>query len=59
MKKTYIQPAATTITFNIESDVATLLVGSKITGVSTTQSDDWSNQKGWDSASWSGVDDED
>lgn len=45
MKKTYIQPTATVIRFDAESTVATMMVGSKSTGESTSQGDDWSNER--------------
>lgn len=51
MKKTYICPVATTIAFDMENATA-VNVGSKGTGITTTQSDDWSNQREWNSPIW-------
>lgn len=51
MKKTYICPVATTIAFDMENATA-VNVGSKGTGITTTQNDDWSNQREWDSPTW-------
>lgn len=47
MKKTYIQPTATVIRFDAESAVATMMVGSKGSGESINQGDDWSNERQW------------
>lgn len=53
MKKTYICPVATTIAFDMENATAVNVnVGSKGTGITTTQNDDWSNQREWDSPTW-------
>lgn len=54
MKKTYIQPTATVIRFDVESAVA-MLAGSK----SIEQSDDWSNERQWDDESFDWSADED
>ncbi len=52
MKKTYTQPTATIIRFDAESAVA-MLAGSKSTGESIEQSDDWSNERQWnDNFDW-------
>lgn len=58
MKKTYLQPTATAITFYIENDVANMYVGSQGTGQSTTQSDDWSNEKNWSNDIWENMEEE-
>ena len=57
MKKTYTQPTATVISFDAESAVA-MLAGSKSTGESINQSDDWSNERQWsdDNMEWSDED---
>lgn len=53
MKKTYICPVATTIAFDMENATAVNVnVGSKGTGITTTQNDDWSNQREWNSSNW-------
>lgn len=53
MKKTYIQPTAIVIRFDAESAVATMMVGSKGTGESINQGDDWSNERQWnDNFDW-------
>lgn len=59
MKKTYIQPTATLIRFDAESAVATMMVGSKGSGVSIKQGDDWSNERQWDDESFDWSADED
>lgn len=59
MKKTYIQPTATVIRFDAESAVATMMVGSKGSGVSIKQGDDWSNERQWDDESFDRSADED
>lgn len=59
MKKTYIQPTATVIRFDAESAVATVMVGSKGSGVSIKQGDDWSNERQWDDESFDWSADED
>lgn len=52
MKKTYIQPTATVIRFDAESAVA-MLAGSKKTGESIEQGDEWSNERQWnDNFEW-------
>lgn len=58
MKKTYIQPTAAVIRFDAESAVA-MLGGSKTTGESINQSDDWSNERQWDNESFDWNTDED
>lgn len=58
MKKTYMQPTAAVIRFDAESAVA-MLAGSKITGESINQSDDWSNERQWDNESFDWNTDED
>ncbi len=58
MKKTYIQPTAAVIRFDAESAVA-MLAGSKTTGESINQSDDWSNERQWDNESFDWNTDED
>lgn len=58
MKKTYIQPTAAVILFDAESAVA-MLAGSKTTGESINQSDDWSNERQWDNESFDWNTDED
>lgn len=56
MKKTYKQPSATVICFDAENAVA-MLAGSKSTGESINQSDDWSNEREWgDASDWSDED---
>lgn len=59
MKKTYIQPTATVIRFDAESAVATMMVGSKGSGVSIKQGDDYSNERQWDDESFDWSADED
>ena len=59
MKKTYIQPTATVIRFDAESAVATMMVGSKGSGESINQGDDWSNERQWDDESFDWSADED
>lgn len=59
MKKTYIQPTAIVIRFDAESAVATMLAGSKGSGESINQSDDWSNERQWDDESFDWSADED
>lgn len=59
MKKTYIQPTATVIRFDAESAVATMMVGSKGSGVSIKQGDDWGNERQWDDESFDWSADED
>lgn len=59
MKKTYIQPTATVIRFDAESAVATMMVGSKGSGVSIKQGYDWSNERQWDDESFDWSADED
>lgn len=59
MKKTYIQPTATVIRFDTESAVATMMVGSKGSGESINQGDDWSNECQWDDESFDWSADED
>lgn len=58
MKKTYIQPTAAVIRFDAESAVA-MLAGSKTTGESINQSEDWSNERQWDNESFDWNTDED
>lgn len=58
MKKDYIQPTATVIRFDAESAVA-MLAGSKSTGESISQGDDWSNERQWDDESFDWSADED
>ena len=58
MKKTYIQPTATVIRFDVESAVA-MLAGSKGAGESINQSDDWSNERQWGDESFDWSADED
>lgn len=57
MKKTYTQPTATAICFDAENAVA-MLAGSKSTGESINQSDDWSNEREWldDNFAWTNKD---
>ncbi len=60
MKKTYIQPTAIVIRFDAESAVATtMMVGSKGTGESINQGDDWSNERQWGDESFDWSADED
>lgn len=59
MKKTYIQPTATVIRFDAESAVATMKVGSKGSGESINQGDDWSNERQWGDESFDWSADED
>lgn len=56
MKKTYICPVATTIAFDMENATA-VNVGSKGTGITTIQSDDWSNQREWNYPTWGNEED--
>lgn len=58
MKKTYMQPTAAVIRFDAESAVA-MLAGSKTTGESINQGDDWSNERQWDNESFDWNTDED
>ena len=58
MKKTYMQPTAAVIRCDAESAVA-MLAGSKTTGESINQSDDWSNERQWDNESFDWNTDED
>lgn len=59
MKKTYIQPTATVIRFDAESAVVAMLAGSKSTGESISQGDDWSNERQWGDESFDWSADED
>lgn len=58
MKKT-LHPTATVIRFDAESAVATMMVGSKGSGESINQGDDWSNERQWDDESFDWSADED
>lgn len=53
-----MQPTAIVIRFDAESAVA-MLAGSKSTGESISQGDDWSNERQWDDESFDWSADED